>query len=278
MHIAFDNPFRLARRTNYFEYDGIRFKLIQNNPRRWADVLITLRPSFREKDVQPAVSAAGSFASAFSWFHDVGTTVRHIGGVGVPDSYRLRQAPCRAYDFPHIAFQGNHIGYTLSQISHIANDTQRLALAMYREAQSANKAFLAVLLNWQILEIGGNDPVGWVNKLQRNERKQLDRVEADIKRLAVSGRRLGEFLQDEYRDAVAHIRRIPGRRTLKFDDDTDSARVHVGSRVIRHLARIYIRERLGVTKRRFLLRDRPHGFPTYIDEDASRGRRFFAVR
>ncbi len=28
MHIAFDNPFRLKRNVHYFEYGGVRFKLL----------------------------------------------------------------------------------------------------------------------------------------------------------------------------------------------------------------------------------------------------------
>jgi hypothetical protein len=37
MEIGFDNSCRLARKRYMFQYRGVAFKLVQDNPRRWAE-------------------------------------------------------------------------------------------------------------------------------------------------------------------------------------------------------------------------------------------------
>ena len=278
MHIAFDNPLRLAKRVHYFEYDGVRFKLIQNDPSKWSDVLLTIRNTFSDEDALPAVRAAGAFASAFSWQHDVGTSVRHIGGVGVPNSARLKTARCRSFVFPELLVRKRASGVTLERIAHIENEMQRRALAMYREAQSSNKSFLAILLNWQILDVAGTDARKWTNTVFSKRRDALSRVNSDIQHLELNGGRLGDVLEEEFRHAIAHVRRTPGRRELVFDDVRDFLRVEAASRVVRALARLYICENLGVSRRRFLVRRSTRSYPTFVDETQCQGRRLTRVR
>ena len=67
MHIAFDNSLRLKNKIYYFEYKSVRFKLIQNNPRKWSDVLLTIVSIDDKKEKQKAYSTAGEFLSALSW-------------------------------------------------------------------------------------------------------------------------------------------------------------------------------------------------------------------
>ena len=46
MHIGFDNSARFWKNVFYFEYKGVRFKLIQNNNREWCNVLLTIVKRF----------------------------------------------------------------------------------------------------------------------------------------------------------------------------------------------------------------------------------------
>src|SRR5216684_5642407 len=116
MHIAFDNGRRLSRNVHYFAYKGVRFKLIQNNPRRWSDVLLTI---IREVDdsaaKQLAFSAAGEFLSALSWHNVSPNGFRHIGGPGIGARFPLRSAQCRTFDFPRLPYQGEDPGGHISQ-------------------------------------------------------------------------------------------------------------------------------------------------------------------
>ena len=67
MHIAFDNSCRLRNRVYYFEYKNIRFKLIQNNPNKWSDVLLTILPGHDESLTDKVRTIAGEFLSLLSW-------------------------------------------------------------------------------------------------------------------------------------------------------------------------------------------------------------------
>ena len=107
MHISFDNSRRLPRKYYLFEYRGVRFKLIQNNPRKWADVLLTILPDTNQVHIDEAFTIASEFLSALSWQNRARITTSMGGGAGVPDSYTLGRAQCMVYTFPRIPFLGN---------------------------------------------------------------------------------------------------------------------------------------------------------------------------
>jgi len=266
MHIAFDNTMRLTRAVHYFQYSGVRFKLIQNNPRKWSDVLLTVLESSSLPAEQRAYAAAGEFLSALAWHIHSPIALRPIGGMGVRQGFTLRQARCRIFHFPRVPWKGHHTGSLMSQIADIENADQRLALALFREARSANKVHLSILLYWQIMEIRNGDAIGWANKMQVRRPRGLHLPDDRIKRLPLQGRRLGEYLQDDCRHAIAHIRRSPGKRRLRFDDVEDEGRLMTSSYVLEELARYYIRTELGLTGTRYLVRRRGRGFPEYVDQ------------
>lgn len=265
MHIAVDNPFRLKKRINYFSYRGTRFKFIQNDGRRWSDVLVTLVDSMSGPGVQIALAAAGEFVSALAFHFDVGMTVRHVGGPGKPKSFRLRSARCQVRRFPELPFRGNIRGHSLATIANVETAEQRAALTLYREAQSSNKPALSILWNWQVMEVGGGNAVSFVNRTAKKDHAARAEVADEIKGLAAPINRLGEHLEEEFRHAIAHIRRKPGRKALKFDDDEESTRLYRGSSIIRHFARLYIQRELGLNSNRYLVRKRGRGFPSYED-------------
>jgi methylamine utilization protein MauJ len=132
----------------------------------------------------------------------------------------------------------------------------------------ANKVLLSLLLNWQIMEIRHSDPVGWVNRVvRRNPQIFLRAVtHRTLSELPLQGRSLGQYLLDDCRDAIAHIRRKPGRRALRFDDEEENGRLWRSAEVTKELARHYIRAELGVTELLHLVRPRRGGFPRYVDE------------
>ena len=269
--MSLDNPNRLKGRVHYFEYHGVRFKLVQNNPRRWSDTLLTIVPNdYRSAEAHAAYAAAGEFASALSFEFDAGVTIGGLGGGGF--NFTLRRAMPSQFVFPRVPFTRlNRMvgGYTIERIARITDEHQRIALTLYREALSSNKDLLSFLLYWQILEVRSKDVVEWINKAIRKHPDKLVQVLDYLRELPLAGRKLGNYLLDDCRDAIAHIRRQPGRRALKFDDDDESRRIWYSARVAKELARFYIRTHLGVTDRLYLVRPRAGGFPVYVDEVAA---------
>ena len=122
MHIAFDNSLRLKNKIYYFEYKSVRFKLIQNNPRKWSDVLLTIVSIDDKKEKQKAYSTAGEFLSALSWKNSSSVAFMIAGGLGIPDNYTLQQSKCSSFVFPQIPFEGNVTGHNLSIIPDIENE------------------------------------------------------------------------------------------------------------------------------------------------------------
>jgi hypothetical protein len=59
MNIAFDNTVRLQRRTYLFEYKGFRFKLVQDDPRRYHDHMLTILPRWDSPERNSSFAAAG---------------------------------------------------------------------------------------------------------------------------------------------------------------------------------------------------------------------------
>jgi len=264
-HICFDNSARLTRDVYYFEYRGTRFKLIQNNPRKWSDVLLTIVPADDRKAQQRAYAIAGEFLSALAWENGSRVALANCGGPGVPDRYTLRKARCRVFTFPQVPFGGHMVGYGLSVIPDIETDVQRIALTLFREARSSNKVWLAFLFYWQVMEVGGDNAVGWVNSVYYKQRK-VHLGSEELQGLPLKGRRIGEYLEDDCRHAIAHIRRRPGKTALRLDVGDENRRIAASTGVVKRFAEHYIRERLGLKKKVYLVRRRGRGFPTYVDQ------------
>ena len=138
LHIAFGNSHRLRRRSYLFEYAGVRFKLIQNDPRRWADVLLTIVPTHDAAAEQTAYSAAAEFLSALSWQNGSLTALQVAGGAGIGADQQLRDARCRVFAFPRVPFIGRIGGCSISPLPEVETEEQRTGLALFREARSSN--------------------------------------------------------------------------------------------------------------------------------------------
>lgn len=279
MHIAFDNPVRLIRNVYFFEYEQVRFKLIQQSKCKWADTLLTIVESIDSDAAHRAFTAAGKFASAFGWVNRIGVPIHHTGGFGIPASFRLRQAQSRISVFSTIPHRDRESkrGYSLSPIAKISSESQRIGLILFREAKSSNKAMLSLLLYWQILEIL-HDPVVWTNKILRSRPPELRGIGEYLRRLPLEGRRPGDYLLEDCRHAIAHIQRKAGRRALRFDDNQENARIAISARVTEQLAEYYIRTELTVAASLYRVRPRSGGFPVYLDGATIKRGRYSTIR
>lgn len=267
MTIGFDNSSRLCRDTWYFEYRGVRFKLIQNNCRKWCDVLLTTLPSMSDRAAQDnAYATASEFLCAVSWQNNSRVIMHNLGGSGYPDNRGLRPAKCTFFSFPKIAFPGWTVGYNISVLPHIQTDDQRTALLLFRDALSSNHSYLSFLFFWQILEIACKDPIGWVNKTIKRHPPLLRLMRNEVGRLPLGSQSVGNYLQDDCRNAIAHIKRRAGERRLLLDSAVDLQRIQASTRVVQALAAYHIRNNLGLNSRLHLVRAKGYDFPLYADE------------
>jgi hypothetical protein len=268
IHIGFDNTHRLSNDVYYFEYKGIRFKLIQNNIRKWCDVLLTIIPDFNDKKAKDEVYIkASEFLSALSWENNSLVKLQNLGGMGIPHNFHLRKAKCRMYSFPQVPFQGHIIGSDIIRIPEIETEEQRDALILFREASSSNNYYLSFLFFWQILEIGGNEPIGWIDKTYHKNRNRIRLTNDELERIPLSGKSFGRYFYDDCRNAIAHIfTRRSGRKKLKIDTPDENTRIAISTRAIKEFARFYIIDKLKLQKHMYLVR-RGGGFPTYANDE-----------
>lgn len=269
MHIGFDNSSRLARRIYYFKYKGIKFKLIQNE-RKWCDVLLTVTDDPKTGIIkEKAFESAAEFLTALSWENNSLVKFRHIGGPGRVSGFTLRKASCSMYNFPEVPFVGSTVGYGLKTLPKIETDEQRIALALFREAKSSNNIYLSFLFYWQVMEVGNNDAIGWLNKAHKEKRNKIYVDDAQLKYLDLGGKSLGNYFYDDRRNAIAHInKRKPNKAVLKLDTLEEITKAHVSARVISEFAALFIKDKLNLTKRLNLVRTREDGgFPVWVDDE-----------
>ena len=273
MCIGFDNPNRLRRNVYYLAYRGVRFKLMQGHPRLSRDVLMSIAPSRDDGTAQQRIyEAAGEFLSALSWKNGFRIAFDYVGHVGAPEAFRLRQAKLRWTGPPQVPHHGHALGFDIDPIPSIQTDKQRLALAMFREAYSCNNVLLSFLLYWQIIEIGRTRAVDWVNKYWSRPPRGFHVPRSDIQKLPLLGQKLGQYLEDDCRHAIAHIRRRKGSRTLKFDKIDEVARLAFSTNVVRRFARLYIEKALRLTKEMYLVWKGGRSFPEYVEKSSVKSR------
>jgi len=264
MHIPFDNSGRLDRNVYYFKYKDIKFKLIQNS-QKYQDVLLTILSNPNQEESVHKV--ASGYLSALSWQNRARVICGYSGGIGTRDS-SLRKAKCGMFDLRRIPRGYDVKGYNILIIPKIENDRQRKALALFRQAFSNLNPYFSFLFYWHVLGVGGREPpevCKWIDGSFK--RKEVHVPKGDLTRLGLGKRRLGEYLKEDCRNAIAHIERRPaGRKELEIDDLKDVERIHISTSMIEELARFYIKNGLGLNKKLYLVRRNGRGFPVYVAE------------
>ena len=266
MHIGFDNSSRLCCNIYYFEYKKIRFKLIQNDYRKWSDVLLTIIDDHNNKKAKNnAYIAASEFLSALSWHNNSKIKMRYLGGNQVAKKRNLREARCVC--FVHRTPFFYSIGYDICEIPKIETNEQKIALSLFREALSSNNEYLTFLFLYQIIETGGNNPIDWIDNTLSTQRNKVPILDDDIKHLPLQGRSVGKYLKDDCRDAIAHIKRYTGKVEIKLDSIEDYIRIGRGLHLMEKLAKFYIKNELKLNKYLYLVRKNGNGFPVFVDEE-----------
>lgn len=271
LHIGFDNSVRFWKNVFYFEYKGTRFKLIQNNNREWSNVLLTIVKGSGNIELENKIYLkASEFLSALSW--EISSLVKvqlmEKWGIGIAEDSRLKQSKRRIWRFTKIPFFKHPAHCCISTIAEIGNEKQRDALSLFREALSTNNDYLSFLFFWQIMEIEGNDPISWINKVYYSANRGKIRIDKfDCNRIQNNRQKLGNYFYDDCRNAIAHIFKLrKGKRKVKIDNVNDNLRIMISTRVIKEFARFYIKDKLQVQKHMHLVRKKDHGFPVYVKE------------
>jgi hypothetical protein len=265
LQIGFDNSRRLSRKEYLLEYRGVRFKLVQRNPKKWSDALLTIVPEMDGAATELAFARAAEFLSALAWQNHSMVAFWQSGAHSWPGELSLDEAKPFMSEPPRIPGGGTVLGYDPIRIPHVKTDEQRIALALFREAYASNNDYLSFLFYWQVLEVRGQKPEDVVDKTWRKDRACVRLPNSDIDNLPLAGQTLGHYLLDDCRHAIAHIRRKYGKKTLDLDKPAERNRLTYSTRVIKAFAECYIRQILGLTEHLYLVRGQRNEFPTFAD-------------
>jgi hypothetical protein len=108
------------------------------------------------------------------------------------------------------------------RIPKIWTPEQRTALALFREANASNNDYLSFIFYWQVLEVGrGSSAEVFIDKTYTRQPNSLSLIQSDIALLQLGRRRLGDYLRNDCRDAIAHIRRKTGKTSIDIDEPED---------------------------------------------------------
>jgi hypothetical protein len=118
----------------------------------------------------------------------------------------------------------------------------------------------------------------FIDYVYENRRAELGYAPRDVSDLDLGGSTLGNYLHEDCRNAIAHItRNDPTRTAIDFDDLRDHARVARITRIAESLAKVYIRDKLKLVGRLYLVRPASGGFPRYVTEDEAKAGTFSAA-
>ncbi len=266
LHIAFDNTRRLKRNVYYFRYKDQLFKLIQNNPKNHSDVLLTIIGASGGDEEEKAYSFASEFLSALSWEIGSQVSLRHGGGYGARAGMSFRSARCALYDTPKLATHRSPFrGFSIDRIAKITTEEQKTALSLFRDAYASNHLYLSFLLYWQVLETAGGRGSAIADQLYSGI-GNAQGLEDAVNQLSLGTQTLGDYLWEDCRNAIAHIRRENNRTFIRLDNAADNKRILISAYIIQELARYFIRSTLGVSEVLHLVRCRGISYPLYADE------------
>jgi hypothetical protein len=270
LQISFDNSNRLNRKSFLFEYKGIAFKLVQNDPRRFADSLLTIVSVSKSPAAELAFARAAEFVSVLAWSNGSRATISSAGGSSWPDDWPLHKAKPSIRTLPRIPSSGRSVGSSLYRLANVKTEDQRKALTLFREADASNNDYLSFLFYWQVLEVGrGSRLEGYIDKTFRSPRNHLRLSREDLINLPLANKSMGTYLLKDCRDAISHLKGKMGRPPLDPDNPEDRVRMVYSVRAIKAFAEVYIADKLGLHGDPLYLVQRKRGeIPAFLDLSA----------
>lgn len=251
-----------------FTYEDVTFLYRSRFSNLYGDGLTAIVDDTESAKTE-AVRKAVDWANALSFNCHGYATVSLAGGGPVDDSTTL--SGIYGHDLAFRTGPRGHrsLGHGINVISDIQTSEQRRALQIYNLGMSAGDRYSAFLFFWQVLDVKQKakqskypPEVDWIDSLPP---KFFRPVENDVCNLKLGTTCLGQYLFDNARSAVAHLRREPGRGVeLDFASLSDALRMGHCVRIARHLAEHKIRADFNLTQRRYLVDLPGQPIPRYL--------------
>lgn len=207
------------------------------------------------------------YCSCLAWERRAAIIVDGGGGYGTTKELTIRKV--RRVDVTLRTMPVMTYSLSIERIPYVYNRDQEDAIGLYREAFVSNSPFYKFLCLWNILNIPTRKTeliIQWINETLQNKKSRIF-PNNYINKLEKKSINIGGYLDEECRDAIAHIRRRqPNRTHIDPNNAEDYSRIASSAYLLEDLVRIYIREALKLNENQFLFKLKQRDIPEYLTE------------
>ncbi|MBI3590512.1 MAG: hypothetical protein HY094_03925 [Candidatus Melainabacteria bacterium] len=228
-------------------FKGVELLLRPETSDHSASVVIKLN---KEIDSKKALEITRGFLSALSWIERINIKDTITTGGSSP----IYVGNSKKFDF-RVYSLGIFEEEFLPEVS---NKQQKLALALYREAQYLNSIFYQFLSFYKIINVlykRDKDQINWINQaVKKIERGNTIRTSEGVDRiieLERGGKDIGKYLYVSCRCAVAHAN---PKNNMNPESLEDEQKLQNDMPIIKRLAEYFIENELGI-KSEYTLRN-----------------------
>ena len=227
---------------------------------------MTIVPNLTPQAKQIAFEAGQELVNLLSWELRSPIQLSEAGSRSFNKDIRLSKIRPSIRVFKDILFSGHCVNNSPSIIPNITSENQKLALGLFREARASNNDYHAFLFFWHVIESGCENGEKVIDRLTSSGKVRW--VKDDVDKLPLGTSTLGNHLKENVRNAIAHIKRWSGRKSLELSNLEQRNEMAVSSRIARQYAEAYIEYELGVgVSNLYLMRKGNNGFPRYINHE-----------
>lgn len=233
LEIAIDSYLILGDKSDYyFEFEGTTIRWVNGTPEIAALIIIPIKDGNNYLTEQ---ELARRFLSQLCYQMETG--ISELGFIG---SGNVRIDPFYTHPYHYGGMLVHNPRFT--QIGNLSSK-QKKALALFREATSANSGQYKFLVFYKIIEIANErkKPDEWINS--HLDPQRIYRL-AEWKMFIPENKTPGQFLREAQRNAIAHVDEVlkSGDPTIDPDDLAQRSQIEDSIGIISQLAKIAMKE------------------------------------
>jgi len=261
MQFEFETWCTLQENAFIFEFRRREFKLLSGHPDD-RDCLLSFPATIEKPDIRAAQRDAMLFLACLAWEHHTPFVPEFGGGGPTADTILEADRVKRGGRW----WPPKPRPLQLRGLPAPETPEHETALGLYREAMGYGSEFYRFLCLWNILSIPGRsapDVIRWINDTFQRAPGNLTSLQEAREKHRQHGS-LGSYLNEECRDAVAHVtRNLPTKTPLDPNSWDDLHRISEAGGFLMDLVKVYVTEDLRLTNRMSPVQIPGEPYPVY---------------
>jgi len=244
MHMiyALDADMYLDKAEYIFEFEGRKFRLVRGPEGETDKLCVIIQDPCDKNEEREVFESVLKLFDRLSWMWRVGIYCSSGGGFGFREnSLNFETAKINCFCKRNL----RSLITNLSTLPDVQNETQDFALSLWNEGSYAQSPFLKFICFWRILELSpdnkkckGNPSLRAVNWINSVSYSRVYPGEELVKIIQTEKIKIGNFLYEQCRNAIAHVTRKP---TMKPYKQEDRFKIQLAAYCVRDYAVYYMR-------------------------------------